>query len=216
MGLSGFLNNLALTLESIIGFKLAEGEYRLGMLNLEPVTEVQPLNRTYEAILLRCKKCGKSTAFLSLGRIDHYIDVEKKSKLQCRHCQFETQVPKIQEIRATQGKTDDFLQLQEKHFTKIISKKGKLTHFSARERKLQFEYTERGVKKRLDIDIPQNKLPFIQKIQVQQPCRIKIKLFETALLDPRRALQTTLDSSSEPLVVHNYELLNISKLKKGD
>ena len=161
-----------------------------------------------------CKKCGKSTAFLSLGSIDNYVDNEKKSELQCRHYQHEIQVPKIKMIREAQGKADNFLQLQEKRFSKIISKKGRLTRISARDRKLQFEYIEKTEIKVLDIEIPPNKLKLVQKLQVQQSYRIKVKVFETALLDPRRALQTTLDSSSEPLIIYNYELLNISKFKK--
>ena len=117
-------------------------------------------------------------------------------------------------IREAQGKADNFLQLQEKRFSKIISKKGRLTRISARDRKLQFEYIEKTEIKVLDIEIPPNKLKLVQKLQVQQSYRIKVKVFETALLDPRRALQTTLDSSSEPLIIYNYELLNISKFKK--
>ncbi|NVM29959.1 MAG: hypothetical protein HWN65_14045 [Candidatus Helarchaeota archaeon] len=51
--MSGFLNNMAKTLENFIGSKLLEGQYRLGMLDLKPISEIQPLNQKYEAILLR-------------------------------------------------------------------------------------------------------------------------------------------------------------------
>ena len=108
MELDGLFNNIALTLENPIGIQLQKGEYRLGIIDLSSITEIQPLNQKFEALVSQCKQCGKNTAFLSLQSLDNYLDVEKRSCIQCRHCQTLVQLPKVQKIRDTQGKEFNF------------------------------------------------------------------------------------------------------------
>jgi len=45
MEMSGFLNNIAISLEKIVGAQLSKGEYRLGTMDLNSVSEIAPLNQ---------------------------------------------------------------------------------------------------------------------------------------------------------------------------
>lgn len=211
MGLNDVLNNIALWLENHL--ELQEGEFRLGKLNLESLTEIQPLNHNFEAILFRCEKCGKNTAFLSLKSIDHFIDVEKKSILQCRHCQFEMQIPIAQAIRESQGKEYDFLQLQSWTFTKILIKKGLLLHFSIPEAKIEFQYEENSELKTIQIEVSQNKLKLLHNLQIGQSYRLKIKVYISRILNLQKAFIKKPDQSAEAIELQKFELLSITKAK---
>ena len=211
MGLNDILNNIALSLENLA--QLEAGEFRLGMLDLDSLSEIQPLNQKFEAILFRCKNCGKTTAFLSLKSIDHFIDVEKKSILQCRHCQFEMQIPVAQEIRAAQGKVYDFLQLESGTFTKILTKKGRLVQFSTSEAKITFESSENLEQKEFQIEVPQNKLKQLNNLQNRQLYRFKIKVYTSTVLNPQGAFIKKSGQSSETIQIQKYELLSLSKIK---
>lgn len=211
MELSDILNNVALWLEN--QSQLQAGEFRLGKLNLESMTEIQPLNQTFEAILIRCEKCGENTAFLSLKSIDHFIDIEKKSKLQCRHCQFEMQIPKAQEIREAQGEEYNFLQVQSWSPTKILIKRGRALHFSESEAKINIQYTENSDQKTLEIEIPEIKLKLLRNLQIGQTYRFKIRVYTAKMINPQMAFIKGSSQSSETIQLQKYELLSVAKIK---
>jgi hypothetical protein len=211
LGLNDVLNNIALWLEN--QSQLQKGEFRLGKLNLESLTEIQPLNQMYEALLIRCENCGKATAFLSLKNIDHFIDDEKQSKLQCRHCQFEMQIPKAQEIREAQGNDFDFLQLQSWTFTKILIKRGRILHFSISEAMIKFEYEENSQSKTIQIEVPQSKLKLLRNLQIGEFCRLKIKVYISKRVNPQKAFIKKPNQGSETIQLQKYELLSFAKVK---
>ncbi len=188
---------------------------RLGTLDLHSLTEIQPLNQKFEILLFHCQRCGKNTAFLSLQNLDHYIDVEKQSVLQCRHCNQQMQVPKIQEIREKQGKKYDFLQLETWKFIKILSKKGFLVHISLPDRKISFETSEDSPKKGLEIEVPPNKIKLIQKLPTRDIYHVKIEVFESKTMDLRKALLEKPKPGSLPTISsYKYQLVSISRVKR--
>jgi len=212
--MSNFLNNIALTLENLIGAQLSEGEYRLGVLDLKPLSEIAPLNQNYEALLVRCKNCGKSTAFLSLGRLDHYIDDEKRAILPCRYCQFEIQVPKIQKIRELQGRENDFLQMQAWESAKILSKKGRLTKISKSEKKIYLRISENLKDESIEVVIPQSKLKLLETLQTGLNYRFKTQVFESKIIDLRSFLLKKYDPMHPSFIpITKYQLISLSQIK---
>ena len=211
MELSDILNNVALWLEN--QSQLQAGEFRLGKLNLESMTEIQPLNQTFEAILIRCEKCGENTAFISLKSIDHFIDIEKKSILQCRHCQFEMQIPKAQDIREAQGKEYDFLQVQSWRPTKILIKRGRTLYFSKSKGKIKIQFNENSDQKTLEIEIPEVKLKLLRNLQIGQTYRFKIRVYTAKMINPQLAFIKKPNQGSEPIELQKYELLSFAKVK---
>jgi len=208
--LSSFLNNVALTLENLIGSQLQKGQYRLGFIDLQNLSEIQPLNQKFEILISRCKSCGNATAFLSLQQLDHYLDIEKQSILECRHCQFKVQIPKIHQIREKQGKIYNFLQVQDWQFTKIISKKGRILTISKQERKIQLQYEDQNRNKTIVVEIPKNKAKLLSKLQIQGLYRFKAKIFISKIIDPKQSFLTQLKKGSPTLIPsYKYELISI-------
>jgi hypothetical protein len=212
--MSNFLNNIALTLENLIGAQLSEGEYRLGVLDLKPLSEIAPLNQTYEALLIHCKNCGKSTAFLSLGGLDHYLDDEKMSIISCRHCHLEIQVPKVQKIRDLQGGETDFIQTQVWKPSKILSKRGQLTEILQSKKKIALQISDNVKNESIEIVIPENKLKLLQTLQIGLDYRLKIQVLESQSLDLHSVLLKKYDPTRPSLIpTIKYQLLSISQLK---
>ncbi len=210
MEMSGFLNNIAIALEKFIGTQISEGEYRLGTMDLSSLSEIAPLNQTFEGLLLHCQKCGKSTAFLSLGRLDNYIDIEKKSVLQCRHCMFEMKIPKLQKVREVQDRDYNFLEIEDWKPVKILSKRGQLVNISLPERNFMFQIQDG---KEFTIEIPVKKLKQVQNVRVQQHYRVKAKVFQSKRLDPKKTFLKKPEQNPELLLEYKYELISISKVK---
>ncbi len=213
--MSDFLTNISITLEYIVGGQLNQGEYRIGIVNLESVLQLQPLNQKFEALVLKCNNCGKNTAFLSMQQLDHYLDIEKNSQLTCRHCQFKMQIPKIQRVRESQGSQIDFLRIQDKQFVKIISKKGRLIKILKQDRKIQLQSIEIGDSNIIEVEIPQTKIKLLTNLPLQQIYRFKAKVFESKVIDPQKAfLKQQVDPSNLPFITsQEYELLTLSKAR---
>jgi hypothetical protein len=210
--LTGFLTVLSETLEREIGVQLMEGEFRLGTLDLKDVTELQPLNQRFEVLLLCCPKCKKSTAFLSLGTIDKYLDVEKNSVAQCRHCQYQLKVPKVAQIRAQQDREFDFLTIEEWKPTRILSKKGLITEISLPSRKLKFEYQDPPEKKTIAIEVPPAKLKLIRNLPLHRSHRLRIQVLTARKLDPRSVIRKGgVKAPSSVVPTFKYKLLSLTK-----
>lgn len=211
MEMSGILNDIALYLEK--NAHLQKGEFRLGMLNLESMAEIAPLNQKFEALLISCRECGKTTAFLSLKNIEHFLDIQKKSVVQCRHCQFEMQIPETRRIREMQGKIYDFLQLQDWNFTKILSKKGMLLQFSVAERQITFQLPESAEQEPLRLEVPPNRIKLLRDLQIGQKYHFKAKVYQSAILNPQRAFLKKMAQKPESEQIQRYELLSLTKVK---
>ena len=210
MEMSGFLNNIAISLEKFVGAQLSKGEYRLGTMDLSSVSEIAPLNQTFEALLHRCQNCGDVTAFLSLGRLDNYIDTEKKSILQCRHCKFELKIPKIQQVRESQDREYNLLEVESWKSTKILSKKGHIVNISLPKRNFIFQMPDGN---NISIEIPPSKLKQVQNVRVRQNYRVKAKVFQSKKLDPKKTFLKKPDQNPELSLEYKYELISISKVK---
>ncbi|MDD1778885.1 MAG: hypothetical protein LUQ65_12040 [Candidatus Helarchaeota archaeon] len=211
MEMSGLLNDIALFLENTV--RLQKGEFRLGMLGLESLTEIAPLNQRFEALILCCKECGKTTAFLALKSIEQFLDLQKKSTIQCRHCHFEVQIPETRRIREMQGKIYDFLQLQDWTFAKILIRKGILLQFSVLDRRITFQNPENSEEKPIQIEVPQNKLKLLQGLQIGQKYRFKSKVFSSTILSPQKAFLKKSSQKLESEQIQRYELLSLTKIK---
>lgn len=214
MELTGFLNNIAVAVEEKIGPRLSEGEYRLGILDLKHLSEIEPLNQQFESLLFRCPKCRKATAFFSLGPIDNYLDNEKKSLISCRHCPHSLSIPKIADIRTQQPELYNFLRVEDWKFTKILSKTGIASHLSLSEHTFTFQYEDASGQKQIMVEVPHNKLKELKNLALRQPIRVKVKVFESSQLDPRYFLskmQSSLDRFLTSCL--RYELLSLSKSK---
>ena len=209
--MSGILNEVALYLENAA--RLQKGEFRLGMLNLESLAEIAPLNQKFEALILCCRECGKTTAFLALKNIEQFLDIQKKSVVQCRHCHIETQIPETRIIRERQGKNYDFLQFQDWTFTKILIKKGILLHFSTSDKKITFQIPENPEQKPIQIEVPQTKIRLLHDLQIGQKYRLKAKVYISTILNPQKAFLKKSPQNLESEQIQRYELLSLTKIK---
>lgn len=208
--MSGFLNNIAIALEKFVGEQLSKGEYRLGTIDLNSVSEIAPLNQKFEILLLNCHKCGKVTAFLSLGQLDNYIDNEKNSILRCRHCQLETKIPKLQQVRQEQNRDYNFLEIEDWKSTKILSKRGKIINLSISDKKFLFQISDGN---EIKVEIPPTKLKQLQNIKLFQNYRVKLKVFQSKMLDPKKAFLKKPEQMPELSYMQKYELISVSKVK---
>lgn len=211
MEMSGLLNDIALYLENTA--HLQKGEFRLGMLDLESLTEIAPLNQRFEAFVICCRECGKTTAFLSLKSIEQFLDIQKKSVVQCRHCHLETQIPETRKIREFQGKTYDFLQLQDWTVTKILIRKGILLHFSVSEGNITFQLPENPDQKPIQIEVPQNKRKLLRGLQIGQNYRFKAKVYTSTILNLRKTFLKQSSKKPESEQNQRYELLSLTNIK---
>lgn len=211
MEMSGILNDIALYLENTA--RLQKGEFRLGTLDLEALAEIAPLNQKFEALILCCRECGKTTAVLALKSIEQFLDIQKKSVIQCRHCHLETQIPETRKIREMQGKTYDFLQLQDWIFTKILIRKGTLLRFSAPEGKITVQIPENPEQNPIQIEVPLNKLKLLHDLQIGQKYRFKAKVYASKMLNPQKAFLKKSPQIPESEQIQRYELLSLTKIK---
>jgi hypothetical protein len=209
--MSGILNDIALYLENTA--HLRKGEFRLGTLDLESLTEIAPLNQKFEALILGCKECGKLTAFLALKSIAQFLDIQKKSVLQCRHCQTEMQIPETRKIREMQGKEYNFLQFQDWTVKRILIGKGILLHFSASEGNITFQFSENPDQKPIQIEVPQNKRKLLRSLQTGQNYRFKAKVYTSTILNLQKTFLKQSSQKPDSEEIQRYELLSLTKIK---
>lgn len=209
--MSGLLNDIALYLENTA--RLQKGEFRLGMLNLESLTEIAPLNQKFEALISCCRECGKVTAFLALKSIAQFLDVQKKSVIQCRHCHIEMQIPETRKIRELQGNMYDFLRLQDWTFTKILIGKSNLLQVSISERKIMLQNQKNSEQQLIQIEVPLNKIKLLHDLQIGQKYRFKAKVYTSTILNPQKAFLKKPSQNSESEQIQRYELLSLTKIK---
>ncbi len=204
---------MAIAIETLIGSQLSKAEYRLGTLDLQSLSEIEPLNQQFEALVLRCGACGAATAFLSLQTLDKYIDVEKNSTLQCRHCQYERRIPKISAIRETQGGPHNFLQVEGWHSTKILSKKGQLIQVQRLVSQIKLKSIDPSERSEWVVELPRNKRKLLATLRVGQKYRFKAKILESKSIDARKSfLQKSSQASPTLKTQRKYQLLSLSKL----
>ncbi|MHA1266092.1 MAG: hypothetical protein ACTSRS_12745 [Candidatus Helarchaeota archaeon] len=214
MEFNDFLSRLAEYIEETIGAQLTKGEYRIGKVDLTPISELVPLNKPFEGLLIRCSNCQKATIFFSLGTIDHYLDEEKRSLVNCRHCHFAMPLPLVRQIRQKQGQEYNFLMAQDWKLTKILLKRGKILEVSPANFAFIFQFENETGTDAVEIKVPPQKFKNFQSIVPHLTYRLKIKVFQALLIEPRSFLQKTASlSQPQTIPIFKYELISLFKVK---